>query len=59
MNQVRADPLTDAIILPTPMTDKRWPAEAGWNKMTRNVNKVEIHFVWNSKTGDIDDFKFK
>ncbi|MGM7914743.1 hypothetical protein [Yersinia enterocolitica] len=45
--------------LPLPMTDTRWPKEDGWVKMAQNVNGVEIHYVMNKKTGQIDDFKFK
>ena len=45
--------------LPIPMTDSRWPASAGWVKMSQNVNGVEIHYVRNVKTGAVDDFKFK
>ncbi|MFP1770929.1 VENN motif pre-toxin domain-containing protein, partial [Lonsdalea quercina] len=45
--------------LPIPMTDKRWPREDGWVKMAQNINGVEIHYVRNTKTGQVDDFKFK
>ncbi|OCG45457.1 hypothetical protein A9G34_06245 [Gilliamella sp. Choc4-2] len=45
--------------LPVPMTDKRWPASDGWVKMSQNINGIEIHYVRNTKTGAIDDFKFK
>ena len=41
------------------MTDPRWPASEGWVKMTQNVDKVEIHYVYNKITGAVDDFKFK
>jgi filamentous hemagglutinin len=40
------------------MTDPRWPAEQGWVKMSQNVNGVEIHYVLNTATGAVDDFKF-
>ncbi len=56
--RVLADPLAGAIILPVPITDKRWP-EKGWSKMARHVDGVQIHFLWNSVTGEVDDFKFK
>lgn len=42
-----------------PMTDKRWPGELGWVKMAKNVNGVEIHYVYNKNTQQFDDFKFK
>ncbi|UBB14046.1 VENN motif pre-toxin domain-containing protein [Pantoea eucrina] len=45
--------------LPIPMTDKRWPREEGWVKMAQNINGIEIHYVRNTKTGQVDDFKFK
>ncbi|WP_350307571.1 hypothetical protein [Photorhabdus viridis] len=46
-------------LLPVPMTDKRWPASDGWVKMSQNINEIEVHYVRNTKTGAIDDFKFK
>lgn len=45
--------------LPILMTDKRWPREDGWVKMAQNINGVEVHYVRNTKTGQVDDFKFK
>ena len=45
--------------LPVPMTDSRWPASDGWVKMSQNINGVEIHYVRNTRTNAIDDFKFK
>ncbi|RXF61816.1 hypothetical protein BKM77_26185 [Pseudomonas syringae] len=45
--------------LPVPMTDSRWPATDGWVKTAQNINGIEIHYVRNSITGAIDDFKFK
>ncbi|MFC6933770.1 hypothetical protein ACFQHO_27745 [Actinomadura yumaensis] len=41
------------------MTDARWPAKEGWVKMRQNVNGVEVHYVRNTRTGEVDDFKFK
>ncbi len=41
------------------MTDSRWPASEGWVKMGQNINGVEIHYVRNTKSGAVDDFKFK
>lgn len=40
-------------------TDPRWPAEEGWEKRTQNINGKEIHYQYNPKIGQIDDFKFK
>jgi hypothetical protein len=60
MKQVLSDPLKGATELTkVTMTDKRWLAEDGWVKMSQNVNGIEIHFVYNKKTGQFDDFKFK
>ena len=41
------------------MTDKRWPESDGWVKVSQRINGIEIHFVRNTKTGHVDDFKFK
>lgn len=59
MESVLKDPLSGAKQLPIPMTDKRWPGELGWVKMAKNVNGVEIHYVYNKNTQQFDDFKFK
>ena len=40
-------------------TDPRWPASEGWKKWTQNVNGVEIHYEYNTETGEIDDVKIK
>ncbi|KAB3527512.1 RHS repeat-associated core domain-containing protein [Alkaliphilus serpentinus] len=40
-------------------TDPRWPASEGWTKQAQNVNGVEVHYQYNPKTGQIDDFKIK
>ena len=59
MESVLKDPLSGAKQLRIPMTDKRWPGELGWVKMAKNVNGVEIHYVYNKNTQQFDDFKFK
>jgi hypothetical protein len=41
------------------MTDDRWHADDGWVKMAQNVNGTEIHYVRNTITGQVDDFRFK
>jgi RHS repeat-associated protein len=56
MTQVRAAP--GGRVLPVTMTDARWPASAGWVKMSQRVNSVEVHYVRNTITGAVDDFKF-
>jgi RHS repeat-associated protein len=45
--------------LPIRMTDPRWRAEDGWVKMAQNIDGVEVHYVYNPRTGAMDDFKFK
>jgi len=47
-----------------PMRDPRWPAEEGWIKMSfveksNNGQVAVVHYVMNSLTGAVDDFKFK
>ncbi len=44
--------------LDIPITDSRWPEE-GWVKKAQNINGVEVHYVYNQNTGEIDDFKIK
>ena len=45
--------------LGTVMKDPRWPADDGLVKMRMDVNDVEIHYVYNRRSLDADDFKFK
>ena len=66
MIQVLSDPLKGAKDLstiknPIIMNDSKhgWLASDGWVKMARNVDGVEIHFLYNTITGVFDDFKFK
>ncbi|MCX7570491.1 hypothetical protein OS242_11010 [Tumebacillus sp. DT12] len=60
MKEVLSDPLKGATELTkVRMTDKRWLAQDGWVKMSKNVNGTEIHFVHNKTTGQFDDFKYK
>ncbi len=59
----RADPQAGEI-LPIALTDSRWPATEGWQKMqtifkTSDNHSVVIHYVRNKITGKVDDFKFK
>jgi RHS repeat-associated protein len=56
MAEVMSNP--QGIDLPVPMTDPRWPASEGWIKRAQNVNGIEIHYLYNQKTGAFDDFKF-
>jgi filamentous hemagglutinin len=57
MEQAISDP-TAGTRLPITMSDARWPASEGWVKMGQNIRGVEIHYVLNSGTGAVDDFKF-
>jgi len=57
MEQAMSDPATGTR-LPTTMSDARWPASDGWVKMSQNINGIEIHYVLNTVTGAVDDFKF-
>jgi RHS repeat-associated protein len=41
------------------MTDPRWHANKGWVKMAQNVNGIEIHYVFNTRSRRVDDYKFK
>lgn len=41
------------------LTDQRWLAREGWVKMQQVEGGVTIHYVWNKRTGAVDDFKFK
>ncbi|UTR15005.1 hypothetical protein MM221_21160 [Salipaludibacillus sp. LMS25] len=58
MEEVMSNPTTGNV-LPIRMTDSRWPSSEGWVKMSKNVNGIEIHYVRNARTGQVDDFKFK
>ncbi|TQL39442.1 hypothetical protein FB564_4696 [Salinispora arenicola] len=40
------------------MTDPRWMGSDGWVKMAQRVNGIEIHYVRNTITGQVDDYKF-
>jgi hypothetical protein len=40
------------------LKDSRWPAGDGWVKMQQIENGVNVHYVLNTKTGAVDDFKF-
>lgn len=57
MEQAKSDPAAGTQ-LRLRMTDSRWPASAGWVKMAQNINGVEIHYLINSQSGAVDDFKF-
>lgn len=58
MDEVRADPHGQGVPARSGggMKDARWPAKDGWVKMRNADNSV--HWVQNTKTGEVDDFKF-
>jgi RHS repeat-associated protein len=58
MRQARSNPAAGTQV-PIQMTDSRWPAERGWIKMQQQVAGVKIHYVYNTRTGQSADFKFK
>ena len=60
MHEVQSNPLKGAKDLSGKfkLRDERWNHKDGWIKMARNVKGVEIHFVYNKKTGMFDDFKY-
>jgi hypothetical protein len=46
-------------VLKFPMTDPRWLYKDGWEKVAYHNDGVEVHFVRNKLTQQVDDFKFK
>lgn len=58
MDKVMANPLEGAK-LRIQMKDPRWHASEGWVKMARNIDGVEIHWLRNTRTNTVADFKFK
>jgi len=61
VQQVRADPEAGVPIKLSKggLTDERWPAREGWIKLAQNIEKTEIHYVYNTLTGWVDDIKIK
>ncbi|ENV2190611.1 TPA: hypothetical protein ACFB71_002080, partial [Neisseria gonorrhoeae] len=61
MEEVKANPQgkTPARIPPMSDTKNGWLAKDGWVKRVQNINKVEIHYIENTRTGEKTDFKFK
>lgn len=58
MTQARSDPEQGEVIkLKDKMKDKRWESDKGWEKMRQRHNGVEIHYVRNKYTHEVDDFK--
>jgi hypothetical protein len=58
MEQAQSNPTGGQQIQNIQMKDPRWPANQGWVKMRQNINGIEIHYVRNTVTGAVADFKF-
>lgn len=58
MQQAKSNPAAGQQIKNIIMKDPHWPASGGWMKMRQNINGVKIHYVMNSRTGAVADFKF-
>lgn len=63
MKQAMSNPKAGQV-LPVKMTDPRWPSLEGWVKMQQvvklsNGNRITIHYVYNTITRAVDDFKFR
>lgn len=62
MKQAMSDPAgprARVVPLKKGMTDQRWPGDEGWQKMTQNIDGIEIHYVYNPRTSEVGDYKFK
>lgn len=58
MKAVQANP-QGVVLSRVRMTDPRWHSDKGWVKMSQEIDDVEIHYVRNTYTGEVDDFKVK
>jgi len=61
MKEVMSNPLPfdGEILRRVTMSDPRWLANEGWVKVAKNVEGVEIHYVWNKLLRVAADFKYK
>lgn len=60
MQQARSNPAAgQAVPVRGGMRDGRWPASQGWVKMRQNINNTEVHYNYNTRTGETADWKFK
>jgi RHS repeat-associated protein len=58
VEQAEADPQAGTVApVKGGMKDVRWPGSQGWVKMRQNINGVEVHYVRNTITQEVDDFK--
>ena len=64
VDQAMSKPTTGRV-LPLELGDKRWEAKDGWVKMQQTIapsdgqKPVVVHYVRNTRTGQVDDFKIK
>ena len=59
IQQAVSNPEAGIVLKSIKMNDPRWSASDGWVKMSQNINGNEIHYVRNTISGEIDDFKLK
>jgi RHS repeat-associated protein len=60
IEQAKSNPKAGTVIpLKGGMKDPTWPGSQGWVKMRQNINGVEVHYVRNTITDAVDDFKIK
>lgn len=56
MKQAMSDPASGFVVpLKKGMTDPRWEGSDGWQKMSQNIDGTEIHYVYNPRTGQVDE----
>ena len=41
------------------LSDPKWQPEKGWVKMFQNIRGYEVHYVYNTISGEVDDVKIK
>ncbi len=59
LEQAKSNPTAGRELKNIKMNDSRWPASQGWVKMEQKINGVTVHYVRNTNTGAVADFKFK
>ena len=57
LDEVISNPAAGRTVIATIGDTNRWP-EDGWAKKARNVEGKEIHYLFDERTGAIDDVKF-
>ncbi len=59
LKEALLDPQSGKHLVNINMNDSRWPGEEGWIKMQKRHDDIIIHYVMNTETGAVDDFKIK